>query len=242
MRHPLPDLPRALPPPYPAHRPVLAEVARGLDRAAEADFGIPSFALMEHASLAVAAAAGLLAQGARRVAVLCGPGNNGGDGYGAGRFLASWGLPVRILRCALRPPASGDAGLEHGLAGRGVSIEDAFQRPALVAEVLAETEVAVDALFGVGLTRDLEGPYPGWIRDLNAAACLRLAVDVPSGLDADTGAPRPVAVMADVTVTMALPKRGLVAPGGGADHAGIVIEADIGLPGPLHHRHLRGGS
>ena len=113
-------------------------------------------------------------------------------------------------------------------------IEDAWSDPDLVARAAGEADLIVDALFGVGLDRDLDPPFPAWIEAVNAAPSLRLAVDVPSGLDADTGHLRPVAVRADVTATMALPKDGLVSHPSGALHAGHVIEVDIGLPGPLH--------
>lgn len=228
------DLPAAWPPAYPAHEAISGEVARSLDREAEQTYGVPSIVLMEHASAGVAAIAAAMVPANGRFLVLCGPGNNGGDGYGAARFLRSWGRTVRLLRCNPHAHRPGDTGLEVGLAGGDTPIEDAWGRPELVAEALRDADVAIDALFGVGLTRDLEGVYPDWIRDLNAASVLRLAVDVPSGLDADNGLARPVAVRADVTATMAMPKTGLVAAGTGAEHAGLVVEVDIGLPGPLH--------
>ncbi|MFV1958330.1 MAG: NAD(P)H-hydrate epimerase [Planctomycetota bacterium] len=237
MRHPLTDVPATWPPAYPRHEPVTSDEARALDRQAADTFNIPSVLLMEHASAGVAAVAARMALGTGRLVVLCAPGNNGGDGYGAARFLASWGLPLRVLRCAPSAVASGGAGFEQRLFAADGTIEDAWAGPERVSEALREAEVAVDALFGVGLTRALEGPYPDWIRDLNAAPVLRLAVDVPSGLDADNGATRPVAVRADVTATMGLPKGGLLAAGGGAEHAGQVVEIDIGLPGPLHRPH-----
>ncbi len=201
---------------------------------------MPGLVLMEHACAGIAAIAVAMASPDHRFVVLCGPGNNGGDGYGAARLLRSWGRSVRVLRCAPHAPQGGDAGLEAGLAAGDGAIEDAWKQPGLVARATADAEVAIDALFGVGLARDLEGAFPGWIHDLNAAPLLRLAVDVPSGLDADSGLARPVAVRADVTATMAMPKTGLVAAGAGALYAGRVIEVDIGLPGPLHRPHQVG--
>ena len=233
----VPPLPSAWPPAYPLHEAISASRARALDREAEALHGVPSSVLMEHASAGIAALAAALAGPDGSIVALCGPGNNGGDGYGAARFLRSWGRRVRVLRCSRELPGKGDAGLEARLAAGDGLLEDAWTRAGLVSEALEGARVAIDALFGVGLTRDLDGPYPGWIRALNAAPVLRLAVDVPSGLDADTGLTRPVAVRADVTATMAMPKTGLVAEGSGALHAGLVVEVDIGLPGPLHRPH-----
>jgi len=235
MRTPLPALPAAWPPGYPPHEGVTADVSRRLDREAEEAHGVPSLVLMEHASQGVAAVAAALVPASARVVVLCGPGNNGGDGYGAARFLASWGRRPRLVRCSRRSPPRGDAALEVRLAGLELEAEDAWADPGRVAAALAEADLVVDALFGVGLDRDLDGPFPRWIEAVNAADALRLAVDVPSGLDGDTGRPRPVAVRADVTATMGMPKRGLLSPGSGREHAGRVVEVDIGLPGPLHH-------
>ena len=234
MRRDLPELPAAWPPSYPPHRPVPADVSRRLDTDAEEAHGVPSLVLMEHASMGVAALARHMVGPGDRIVVLCGPGNNGGDGYGAARFLASWGLAPRVLRCSRRPPPKGDAAAEVRWAALETMAEDAWAEPALVAEAAREADLVVDALFGVGLDRDLDAPFPAWIEAVNAASALRLAVDVPSGLDADTGHLRPVAVRADVTATMAMPKEGLVTHPSGALHAGTVVEVDIGLPGPLH--------
>lgn len=234
MRREIPELPSTWPPAYPCHRPVPGDVSRRLDADAESLHGVPSLVLMEHASFSVAAIAATLLRPGDRVAVLCGPGNNGGDGYGAARFLASWGLAPRVLRCSRRPPPKADASSEVRWSALEVEAEDAWADPALVARVAADSDLLVDALFGVGLDRDLDGPFPAWIEVVNQAQALRLAVDVPSGLDADTGHLRPVAVLADVTATMAMPKEGLVTHPSGALHAGTVVEVDIGLPGPLH--------
>jgi NAD(P)H-hydrate epimerase len=213
---------------------VSARISRDLDRKAEEEHGIPSLVLMEHASAGVARLAARLAGPEGRIVILCGPGNNGGDGYGAARFLASWGRTVRVLQCSRRPPASPDASLEVRWATEAVPREDAWSDPALVGRALADADVVVDALFGVGLARDLDPPFPAWIEATNAADALRLAVDVPSGLDADSGEARPIAVQADVTATMAMPKTGLLEEGTGRAAAGLVVEVDIGLPGTLH--------
>jgi NAD(P)H-hydrate epimerase len=98
--------------------------------------------------------------------------------------------------------------------------------------------VVVDALFGVGLSRPVDEPYPRWIALVNAARAVRVAADVPSGLDADDGAPRPVAVRAHVTAAMGFAKRGCVAPSPGAAYCGRVVEVDIGLPPAVHRRFL----
>jgi hydroxyethylthiazole kinase-like uncharacterized protein yjeF len=195
---------------------------------------------MEHASLGIAVLAARLAGPRGTVVVLAGPGNNGGDGYGAARRLAGWGLSVQVLQVARRDAdPEGDAGREAAWAAQEARVEGAWRLPGPPDhEALAGATVLVDALFGVGLDRDLEAPFPSWIEAVNDAPALRLAVDVPSGLDADTGVLRPVAVRADVTATMALPKEGLVR-GEGPAHAGHVVEIDIGLPWALHGPYVR---
>jgi hydroxyethylthiazole kinase-like uncharacterized protein yjeF len=236
---PVDDLPLSWPPGYPPHRPISASEAQSLDRRATQEFGIPSGVLMEHASLAIAALAAHLSapRGGRPVLVLAGPGNNGGDGYGAARFLRSWGHDVEVLRAAAAPPREGDAAVQLRLAAAQGPVESVWEAPERVAAALERGPgVVVDALFGVGLARPLEGRFLAWVEALNAAPpdVLRLSVDVPSGMDADTGAELPVCVRAHVTATMAAPKPGLRAR---RDLAGHVVEVDIGLPAALHAPH-----
>ena len=192
---------------------------------------------MEHASRGIAAVAAQVAPPEKTVHVLCGPGNNGGDGYGAARFLSGCGFDVQAWRCAPREPAQGDAGVEFRLLSAELEVLDAFTAPQRLLEALqGASGLVVDALFGVGLTRPLEAPYAPWIEALNAANVLRLAVDVPSGLDSDTGEALPLCVRAHVTATMAAPKLGLAANPAAAGH---VVEIDIGLPSALHRPYLR---
>lgn len=235
-------LPKAWPPSYPPHRPILASEARRLDRAAERA-GLSALVLMEHAALGVAALAALLAPHRRDViAVICGPGNNGGDGYAAARRLCAWGRVVRVVR--LSPlPAAGAAGLEARLCAREGAVVDASRSLAPLRRALAGSALVVDALFGVGLDRPLSPRFVAAIEIMNRARGLRLAVDVPSGMDADSGTPLPVCVHADCTATMVAPKRGFAAGRPGARSVGRVVEIDIGLPLKLHApRLLRGAA
>ena len=100
-------LPTTWPPEYPSHRPVSGAEAAELDRRATTDYGLPSLILMEHASRSVAEVAARLAPPAGTILVCCGPGNNGGDGYGCARFLRSWGRPVEIVRLSRDFPRGG---------------------------------------------------------------------------------------------------------------------------------------
>ena len=219
--------------PYPPHRPISRQEARSLDRAATDEFSIPSFVLMEHASRGVAGVAASLVTPADDVLVLCGPGNNGGDGYGAARFLRSWGFRVRIARLSAEPPPPSDAGREYALAlADGVPVEDAAAAPDRVQAALATgPALVIDAIFGTGTLRELRDPWLGWIQAVNQVGALRVAVDLPSGLDADTGDVSPVCVQADVTATMVAPKLGFARRPAAVGH---VVEVDIGLPAALH--------
>jgi len=223
---------------YPPHRPVGSLEARAADLEAVAA-GVPSLVLMEHAGRALAALAAELRIGPGPVVVLCGPGNNGGDGYACARFLASWGMAARILRFSGDAPRTGDARAEHELALRDLSVEEvARDDPQALVRAFGRPSLVVDALFGVGLVRALAPPYPAAIEVVNALPCPRLAADLPSGLDADHGVERPLAVRADVTAAMGLPKAGCFTASG-ARCAGRVVELDIGLPRAVHARFLR---
>lgn len=220
--------------PYPCHEPFPPEVAHAADLACPA-LGLPTLLLMDHAGRGLAELAEGLRRGPGPVVVACGPGNNGGDGYAAVRFLASHGVPVRAVRLVGDAPRRGDAATEATLA---LSDAPLLELPRDLAAGVARAAVEdasllLDALFGVGLARPLAPPYVTWIEAMNACACPRLAADVPSGLDARSGAPRPVAVRADVTAAMGAPKPGH-RTAEGARWCGRVVELDVGWPRALH--------
>ena len=172
------------------------------------------YRLMEHAGWAVARAARLHLRPMRTL-VLCGPGNNGGDGYVAARLLAQAGWPVTVA--ALAPPRAGSDALRAADSWRGPVA--GFERQAA-----ARAELVIDAVFGSGLARDLDGPAA----EVLAAARRVLAVDLPSGLDGQTGAVRGFARQAELTVTFHRRKLGhMLLPG--RDLLGRLVVADIGL-------------
>ncbi|MGC3998520.1 MAG: NAD(P)H-hydrate dehydratase [Anaeromyxobacter sp.] len=208
---------------------------RAIDRAAIAG-GIPSLVLMERAGGAVAAAAAALAGPDGRIRVVCGGGNNGGDGYVAARLLRQSGRDVAVLALVPAERLTGDAGVVRSQAvASGVPVEDAAaapEEPSPLALGAAPGDVVVDAIFGTGLSRAPEGLFERAIAAIDGArrsGAKVLAVDVPSGLSADTGRPMGRCVQADRTVTFAFQKRGLVIQPGAA-LAGEVSVADIGIP------------
>lgn len=215
-------------------QPVLSrEQVRSFDRRA-IEAGVPGVVLMENAGRGAAEVALTLleASGAspRRVLVLCGGGNNGGDGYVVARRLRTAGIEVEVLSAIPPDGLRGDALLaaRAWAAVNSGGLPTAPDLPAL-REALAGVDLVVDALLGTGANRPVSEPLASWIEAVNAAGPRVLALDVPSGLDADTGAVLGVAVRADATVTFAYPKRGLF---GSAGHelAGEIFVADIGVP------------
>lgn len=220
--------------------PVLSRAQmRAVDGAAVARTGLPSLLLMENAGRGVADAIIRRCAPQRdgrplRVVVVCGAGNNGGDGFVVARHLAIAGAHVRVLTAA-RGPAPGAAGdpavMFAALSGLAdVTVEDlsATDDHARWTAALAESEVVVDALFGTGLRAGPTGAPAAAIAAMNAATGLKVAVDIPSGLDADSGRPLGPAFRADVTVTMGARKWGLVLePDTGV---GAVEVAALGVP------------
>ena len=193
-----------------------AEMAEA-DRLAVAG-GIPSIALMENAGRAVADAAAKMLQG-RRVVVVAGPGNNGGDGFVAARYLAERALAVSVYFVGKRERLKGDAALAAQRWNGPVSEPAAF----------TDCDVIIDALFGAGLDRDVEGPARNVIDLMNAASAPIVAVDLPSGVNGTTGAVLGRAVNAQLTVTFFRRKPGhFLLPG--RLHCGVVEVADIGIP------------
>ncbi|MBM3519916.1 MAG: NAD(P)H-hydrate dehydratase [Alphaproteobacteria bacterium] len=177
--------------------------------------GVPSLTLMENAGRAVAEEI-VRRYGARPALVLCGPGNNGGDGFVAARYLSDWGWPVRVALLGERRAIKGDAAV---MAGRW---------PGPIEEKIAigPAQLIVDALFGAGLSRDFPAELAA---SINGAGCPVIAVDVPSGLDGATGRPRGAGIRADVTVTFFRKKPGhLLMPGRAL--CGAIVLVDIGIP------------
>jgi NAD(P)H-hydrate epimerase len=206
---------------------------RAIDRAAIEGHGVPGMALMERAGAAVARTARALLAPEGRAVVVCGGGNNGGDGWVAARLLREAGRDARVVALVAPARLAGDAARACAAAvDAGVAYGVLDEAAALSAVAAGPGDVVVDAVFGTGLSRAPEGVFAAAIERVNAlraGGARVLAVDVPSGLSADTGHPLGVCVRADATVTFALQKRGLVLYPG-AELAGEVAVAEIGIP------------
>lgn len=219
-------------------RPVLTPAEAGaLDRGSAAR-GITTETLMENAGRAVADAAVRLAGGTygRRAVVVCGKGNNGGDGLVAARYLDGWGLRVAAVLLEpgedLREPAAMNlTRLEH------TTVRVRPFSGGLLARELARADVVVDAVFGTGFRGVPEDGFAEAIETVNEAGAPVVAVDIPSGVNGETGAVDGDAVRAGITVTFGAPKPGVVLLPG-AELAGVVEVADIGFPPDLIHGDL----
>lgn len=203
-----------------------------LDRRAAEEFGVPTLLLMEAAGRSVAQAAARLAgRSVARVVVVAGKGNNGGDGLVAARVLQGEGWRVLVVLLARDAEVGGDAAVNLRAARRaGLEITnlDSTAMPGLRA-ALAGADLVIDALFGTGFSGPVIGLSAKAIEAINACGRPVLAIDIPSGVHGDTGAVEGQAVRATATVTMGLPKAGLVLVPG-AFHAGRIWVADVGHP------------
>jgi len=204
---------------------------REVDRIAIEEFELPGIVLMENAGRNSAEL--LLRQDVGGpVAICCGKGNNGGDGFVITRHLENQGVDVQVLLVADPAELTGDAAvncrvLQH--AGTPLHVFDRDQEAEQWRPVLHSSDWIVDALLGTGMTGAVREPYAGIIREINAAEARVLAVDVPSGLDCDTGRPLGDCVRADCTATFVARKTGFDADSA-AEWLGAVHVIDIGVP------------
>ncbi len=212
-------------------RIVTANQMRTLDSLAETKYAIPGILLMENAGLSVFLAAEDALDGlaGKRVVVIAGPGNNGGDGYVVARHMANAGALVTIASYADPAKYRPDSRANYDIArAMGLEIIDHPLGSALEGLLLG-ADLTVDALLGTGFSGGLRQTMPEVIEAVNAYSDFVVSVDIPSGVEADTGIVSSTAILADLTVTFALPKVGLmVYPG--AKYAGDLVVADISIP------------
>jgi len=206
---------------------------RQLDRRAIEHYQVPSLVLMENAGRGCAAC--LVRAGIRgTVLICCGKGNNAGDGFVVARHLDALGYPVRVWYWDDPAEFSADAAANFRIAQHaGIPLE---RMPADAPEVWSgaarEVDWCVDALLGTGARGDPRPPYAHVIRWMNQFAARRCAVDLPSGLDCDTGEPADPTVRADLTCTFVAWKRGFLNPAA-QPYLGKIIVVPIGVPGSL---------
>jgi NAD(P)H-hydrate epimerase len=216
-------------------RILTAEAMREVDRRAIEELGIPGMVLMENAALGVVDAIGENYPEASSAALFCGPGNNGGDGLAIARHLAVRGYEVRICLAAGGRELAGDAGTQLAICrAMGLPVEEVAEGGDLgpVFEAAGGCDLIVDALFGTGLGRALTGTFAALVEGMNELPRPRVAVDLPSGLDASRAEPLGPHVRADLTVTFAALKVAHVLPPAAAACGGLAV-ADLGIPHDL---------
>ena len=212
---------------------ISAADVRKIDESALRDYAMPGLLLMENAGRSVGE---IVRRDYRpcKALIFVGRGNNGGDGLVVARHLANHGYPVRVAFLEDPSGLKGDPLLNFSILNKMnipwmslASISD----EEMVA-FCSKSDLVVDAIFGVGIHSTIDGIYEKAIRLINESRKPVVSIDIPSGLDADTGFVHGIAVQATKTVTLALPKRGLF-EGEGPRYAGKIEVADIGIPREL---------
>ncbi len=211
-----------------------AEQMREADRRTIKDIGIASLVLMENAGRQVVAAIEALYPdlGERRVAIVCGKGNNGGDGFVVARTLQQRGVDVSVFVIGKVTEIKGDARINLEILGRiGQNVVEVADETAweLHGAEITGHDLIIDAMFGIGLSAPLTGFYETVVADLNEGGVPIVSIDMPSGMSADTSDLIGDAIDATVTVTLGAPKLPLVLPPA-ESKSGEVVVADIGIP------------
>jgi len=203
---------------------------REIDRRAIADYRVPGIVLMENAARGAAdvACAMLDRKNGSSITIVCGGGNNGGDGLAVARHLFNRGHNVQILLAIDPQKYTGDALINwHIVQSMGLEVEGPDTAPELLSPF--GCDLIIDALFGTGLSRPPRPDARALIERTNAAQVPILAIDLPSGLDCDTGDPLENAVRATRTVTFVAEKSGFANPDA-REYTGEITVADIGCP------------
>ncbi len=210
-------------------RSITASQAKLLDKKAREIYGLSTLILMENAGRAVAEE--IIKLKKRKIAIFCGRGNNGGDGFVSARHLFTGGIKPDLFLAGKISDVQGEARLNLDillkLKHKIFEIDD--KNINLLKEKIRRYDLIVDAIFGVGLKGNIEGFLKDLIESINSSSAYVVSVDIPSGLDADNGEVSGACVRADRTVTFIAKKRGMV-KGGGSGYCGKIIIKELGFP------------
>lgn len=208
-------------------RQISISEAQAFDLFAQKKLGVPSLILMENAGRGVAQEALRMLCGKKRVAVVCGMGNNGGDGLVAARHLLNAGMKVKIYLLGQSSKIKSDPKINLNIL-KSLGQRIFWIKQASELKLIAKNDLIIDAIFGIGLKQEVLEPLAEIINFLNQTHRPILAVDVPSGLHADSGKVLGVAINAHKTVTFIAPKKGFFRAAGPA-HCGKIVVKDIGV-------------
>lgn len=208
-----------------------AAQAHALDTRAQERYGVSALILMENAGRYISREVMARIKTRKRVVVVCGKGNNGGDAFVASRHLLCEGVQPEIFLAGRLGDVRREAGTNLGvLLALGQTVTELnAQTMGLLKKAVADNAIVVDALLGVGLKGDVTGLFKETIDAINGSGAYVLAVDIPSGLNADTGNAQGACVKADVTLTFVARKKGMVM-GDGPRYCGKIVVGDLGVP------------
>jgi NAD(P)H-hydrate epimerase len=210
---------------------------RRLDRLAIEKIGIPGIVLMENAGRGIVDY--LLSLKVRdSIVICCGKGNNAGDGFVIARYLDNVGYPIKILLFSDPNELKGDAKLNYDIvlnSSLPITIMKEDRLNIIGHDILSKADWIIDALFGTGLSDHVRSPYDQVIKAINESGTQVLSVDVPSGLDCDTGEPLGIAVKAQYTATLVCYKKGFIQEKA-KPYLGKVHVINIGIPRNLIHQ------
>ncbi|KAA1262148.1 Bifunctional NAD(P)H-hydrate repair enzyme Nnr [Rubripirellula obstinata] len=207
------------------------EQVRRVDQIAIDEYGIPGIVLMENAGRGAAEKIhGVAPPGL--ITILCGKGNNGGDGYVIARHLELLGRSIQIVSTCEISDLSGDAKTNAEIAARSDIPIQKVDESSRLQLILDPAATIVDGLLGTGSKPPLRGMYADLVRAANNQPCMRIALDIPTGMNADTGEAIDPTFIADHTITFVAPKTGFASPNA-SKHIGQVHVVSIGVPSKL---------
>lgn len=216
---------------------ITSQQMKEIDRRTIEEFGIPSLILMENAGSGAAKVALDMVKNSDNKKVICvsGRGSNGGDGFVCARHLLNNGVDTKVFLIGELSQLKGDAKINFDILRKmkaKIEILKTDKDFKLFKEKLRNAQLIIDAIFGIGLSGEIKGPYSMVIRAINQSKKSILAIDVPSGLDATTGNILGVCIKAKKTVTFGLPKAGFT-KNHGLSYTGELIIVDISIPKQL---------